>query len=114
MQVVDTQVGGGSTGEKYEYGYHGNEIGNLIQEINTGAVDKAGQFAVDNTSIVTGVAKEYWEGTAEEQFEKILQDDANTFKERVQQLVNAANTDIGNAGVEYQNFDKRLMDEITS
>ncbi len=96
----------------YEYGYTGAEIANLITEINTGAIDGAGQYAVDNTKIVTDVAKQYWEGEAEAQFEIMFQKDAETFKTRVSELVAAVNTEINNAGVDYQNFDKGLMENV--
>lgn len=102
----------GGARDGYEYGYTGTEIGNLIAEINTGAVEGAGQYAIDNTNIVTDIAKQYWEGEAEAAFEVMFQKDAQTFKDRITVLVNAVNQEINNAGVDYQNFDKGLMENV--
>ena len=107
---------GSSTSEKisdeYEYGYHGSGIADLVGIINNS--HKATEnVALSTTGTIKNTAREYWEGVAEIEYEGIIDRDSVTFSNKIFDLFNAAITDINNAGVEYQNFDKRLMDDLS-
>ena len=95
----------------YVYGYNANGIDRLIKEVNSIVMNGAADNAVDNVSDVKKVCKEYWDGTARDNFVSNLEKDAKLFKTNLKKLKDAFEDEIQNAGRSFQNFDKNLIDK---
>ena len=106
-----SSIPGGSGNDGFEYGYYSSEIAELVDAINQSYRDIE-NFATGNTGNIKTVASEYWEGEAEIAFERLIEKDADTYVKKTFELFAAAITEINNAGVDDQNFDKSLMDNV--
>jgi hypothetical protein len=100
--------------QEYEYGVSSTGVGSLIANIRLHALTNAAGYAIsdDGKNVIKGAARQYWTGTAEQEFEKMLDLDAQRFSDNVTALVNAAIAEINNAGLEYEKFDDHLMDNL--
>ncbi len=98
----------------YEYGVSATGVSALIDNIKLHALTEAAGYATGDNgkNVIKTVAREYWTGTSEEQFELMLDQDAQRFADNVNALVSSAIAEINNAGLEYEKFDDHLMDNL--
>lgn len=94
----------------YDYGYNAKGIDTLISEVNSIVMNGAADMAVDNVDDVKQVCKEYWDGKARDNFVSNFEKDAKLFKRNLKKLKDAFEDEIQNAGRNFQNFDKNLID----
>ncbi len=94
----------------YSHGYSGSGIEQLISDVNSIVMSGAGKKAIDNLNIITDACDQYWDGEAKENFKKNLKKDAELFKNNLQELETAFETEIRNAGESFRQFDKNLID----
>ena len=98
----------------YEYGYKSASITALIAQIKLDALTKAAGYATgEGLTTINGVVDNYIEGEATQRLKNLFAYDANLFKQNVEALVGAVEIELTNAGVNYQNFDKNLLEGVT-
>lgn len=95
---------------EYTWGYNAKGIDTLISEVKGYVISGAAELAVDNVDDVESVCKDYWDGTARENFITNLRTDADLFKTNITNLYNAFVAEINNAGTSFQNFDENLIE----
>ena len=111
MMVNDTT---GMSGQGYEYGYNAASITALIDQIKLDALTNAAAYATgDGLTTINGVVDSYIDGEATQRLKNLFAYDANLFKQNVEALVGAVEIELTNAGVNYQNFDKNLLEGVT-